>query len=822
MDQPPKTDVEKAQEIAELKKIAQQLLDQRAAAAQPPKKRKLSMPSISMPSVDLGNVGKGVKKVGKKIASAPKAAYEGVENMLTSAPRMDTAGLAQLIKEELARNPHLTPEEKTERITQIFSKEYDFLYKDGVMKEAREWWQKLDSTPEGRWKKMAMSATFTTMGTVFTAAKMNIMDPTMLGTARRLGNRIGFNTALSKILSSKTAVKNFDAERVVDRRRLKLLAMGGGLGLSFLLGGPGMLVISGSAIIARGGINLMARTDLEKLAKKKKEVLDFSGINENMDMVALADFLTKTEKANKKVLASQGRVIWGQSLLNGALSIATGVASMEETKLHAAQSDDPVNQTLDKAWNKLKSIFHRGDNQETQDQETPQPNQNQNPPVSKPPEPDSTQGGTRPETPPNAGGRTGGTPPATEGRGTGGEPATSETGRSAAPAPTLPPREPAPTPSPAPILDKAGEVITEAPAGGMVQEILAKGHPLTHDFSIKLGEAGVPKSLETVFNAMAVNHMDIPAGGITEEIAAKSLNVAANLVQLSQGHMVAGVSLSEFNEAANFHDGVLNITNHTQFDQIVSKLQTHSEDLWTKGILQANNHAVSQVEQISKEDWLKIIHAEGLEKAHSLDGTTEVDTGIKGHDSITGEQVSKMAEHGPTVDELRERITNSYGENFHREVPKEGLPPLVEDKEIKMPEIKPTQPLSTPHESADATNLPHPENPIDDNPFDLSKETLLEVDMKFEDIIDNIYPEETMARWGMVEKLPAADILNIQRLPGDNLIAPLSVRLEELKNLSGLDPLPERLGYDPETISVFMKKALQKIAKDGKLGELKP
>ncbi len=161
---------------------------------------------------------------------------------------------------------------------------------------------------------------------------------------------------------------------------------------------------------------------------------------------------------------------------------------------------------------------------------------------------------------------------------------------------------------------------------------------ITQDFSVILGKNGVPVQLERVFHEIAMDHMQVPNDLLNEEIGAKSLNVAANLVKLSEGRNVLGASTSAFKDSFSFDKstGILKIVDHTKFNNLMNVLEKHSEELWKGNKL---GGATGELSNIKTDTWLKIAHADDIEKAIGADGK-EFATGIHGHDDITKEKIT--------------------------------------------------------------------------------------------------------------------------------------------------------------------------------------
>ena len=100
----------------------------------------------------------------------------------------------------------------------------------------------------------------------------------------------------------------------------------------------------------------------------------------------------------------------------------------------------------------------------------------------------------------------------------------------------------------------------------------------------------------------------------TEEQGAKSLNMAANLVALSEGKGVAGLDSDDvkkiFEVTKSGGSQSLEIKNHDEFNKLVGKLNKHADGLWEKGILQKG--AAGYID-MKKDTWEDIIEANGLE-----------------------------------------------------------------------------------------------------------------------------------------------------------------------------------------------------------------
>ncbi|MEA3307603.1 MAG: hypothetical protein U9Q34_07440, partial [Elusimicrobiota bacterium] len=174
------------------------------------------------------------------------------------------------------------------------------------------------------------------------------------------------------------------------------------------------------------------------------------------------------------------------------------------------------------------------------------------------------------------------------------------------------------------------EVPTEEPLG------------LKKNFSLELGKGEVPAQLERVFSMMAADSMkDIlgaaNADGVKmfdEEEGSKILNVAANLVRLSEGKDTAGIEVDSLKDILNWDakSQKLEIKNYQKFNELVKNLHEHADQLWKDEVLQKG--AAAHLDDIENKTWEKIIHAEGLEKVG------DIETGIEGHNDIKANQIA--------------------------------------------------------------------------------------------------------------------------------------------------------------------------------------
>jgi len=346
-----------------------------------------------------------------------------------------------------------------------------------------------------------------------------------------------------------------------------------------------------------------------------------------------------------------------------------------------------------------------------------------------------------------------------------------------------------------PIAEAVAETATPA-----AEIVPGAGHEITTDFSVRLGEGGVPKNLETVFHQISADHMDLPTGDIPidEEFGAKSLNMAANLVRLSEGHGVPGVSAEDFARAVSFKDGVLQIKDHAAFNDILEKLQGHSDELWQNGVLQGKGAAITHIDNISRENWLKIMHADGLERGVDASGAP-VDA-VLGHDEVTLEQIKDFsdsdlvrqasviaeAETAPSVEDLRAKVISGYE-------------PATE------------APLDTagPEERSQAA--------IDK--VSGHEQFVQQAREIYQENLSRFFPLNTESVWSVIGKEPASMIMQQQAEAGD-FYAPFIKFMHRLHEVTGLDPKGETFFRTAETNSEYVQRALTRAAEMGALEKI--
>jgi len=346
----------------------------------------------------------------------------------------------------------------------------------------------------------------------------------------------------------------------------------------------------------------------------------------------------------------------------------------------------------------------------------------------------------------------------------------------------------------------------------------AAEHQILNNFSVKLGEGGVPKNLETVFNAISADHMALPADGtINTEFATKSLNMAANLVKLAEGGKVAGISHEQWAGAANFSNGKLEILDHDKFNQILDSLKGHSDELWSKGALQSKGAAIKYIPKISSDNWLKIVHAEGMDKTIDASGT-EIPTGILGHDGIDITKIQNFSES-----DLVKSATETSGgrssmeeiEEAHRRLIEKYVPPEIDVPETQAPTAEELAAIKEAEATAAAFDS-NPDRPeveeargaiYDSYEGELPKAVLAEIKTITNQNLEKIFPEETELMWERVQQGPARIMMKIKQENISDDLRPLMAYLHMLEEKTGLAPRIETNTEPAETIGEYVLSA---------------
>lgn len=340
---------------------------------------------------------------------------------------------------------------------------------------------------------------------------------------------------------------------------------------------------------------------------------------------------------------------------------------------------------------------------------------------------------------------------------------------------------------------------------------------LTADFSIEIGKNGVPGSLERVFHMMAANHMDLKGTIIFGEAeGAKSLNIAANLVKLAEGHNladvdnVAGISASDFNNAATWDKAknLLTIKDHTAFNKIVENLESRSNTLWNQGVLKTG--AVAYLNDIKPETWVETLHAD------SLDKIGDIETGITGHDDIIPSQITDFdnSEMVKAADEANRKIAERL-ESLRKELlnpePLEGETYTITGADKNTPSGEWVNTKAVPGATnAENTleNVTQTKVPARDA---LESLTNYNVNKIMNDDINKLFGSKGFLGFGAKNGLESAEWLKAKDLPATKASGALKNYLENLKAQTSAVPQAN------ETTESYIKRAIAHFMKDDEL-----
>lgn len=262
---------------------------------------------------------------------------------------------AKIAEEEAAKGAPLSPEEKRQRVWELFLEAKEKSNAETIdsagwlkspLKKFDKWWSKdLEKTKRGKLGKVAMSAAFIGSTTLLTGAYMGIA-PTSAGViVARLSSRVAMATGLNMALTSNLPGKFFgtfkkedkgehSAQNTTEEKAWKkfitskngvmALSIGASVGAAFILsGGMAVAVVGTGSMVARRALN--AYFD-KKIEAKKKEVEKMKG---EFDINALTENLEKFGTEYEKITKNLGRLSWGKGALNGALTMGAGLATME-------------------------------------------------------------------------------------------------------------------------------------------------------------------------------------------------------------------------------------------------------------------------------------------------------------------------------------------------------------------------------------------------------------------------------------------------------------------------------------------------------------
>ena len=349
------------------------------------------------------------------------------------------------------------------------------------------------------------------------------------------------------------------------------------------------------------------------------------------------------------------------------------------------------------------------------------------------------------------------------------------------------------------------------------------------DFALTLGKNGVPKNLETAFSEIAADHMLLPEDGIiNEEFATKSLNISANLVELTKGHHVAHIDTEEFKNAFSFNEktGEFEIKDHEKFNGILENLEKHADEEWQNGTLQSKGGAISYISKIKNDSWLKIVHADGMHE--NVDGEA---TGIEGHQDVTIDKIKNFTE-SDMVKKSSIHIETGVGLEHGDKISAEDLMSETEkaarhnatEKEMISAEAKAgnkvtEEDLMSATEKAkhgintkdlDNTNDVPNSNEYTDN-YTLTKEEWYKVGDVNGKNLNKIFNFD-LNKYNIIKDNTADDMLskNVNMEGISPVYKKFLVYIHELQEKTNLEPIHKTLITQPETIDEYITRALGK------------
>ncbi len=318
---------------------------------------------------EIDNTREEIKNLEEKIEkfTAKKQALEKAQSeKKTKAPeaKMDTKSVAEDINKKIAEEEaklgrKISPEEKQEFARGMFLKaKEDFqnesIDKAGWMKKPLakfdKWWSKdLEKTRAGKVTKVAISTSVIAAGTTLSVV-LGKIDMSQINLASRMGMRVLMATGLNMALTSNVTKKLFgivgkgggeadpglaQADESLRKKyvSLKGALMVAGIGASFMLSGPVIALIGGIGLVAKEALNTYVDKKIKEQEKNIKNLsqnikpenfdagLDIDKLVENLDSIG-----AERDEFAKKI----SRLKWGKSLLNGALTMGVGVATLAE------------------------------------------------------------------------------------------------------------------------------------------------------------------------------------------------------------------------------------------------------------------------------------------------------------------------------------------------------------------------------------------------------------------------------------------------------------------------------------------------------------
>jgi hypothetical protein len=353
-------------------------------------------------------------------------------------------------------------------------------------------------------------------------------------------------------------------------------------------------------------------------------------------------------------------------------------------------------------------------------------------------------------------------------------------------------------------------------------------HSLETPASFEVSKVG---GLEHAYEKLILDHTlptKLPEGIVVDqEVATRALNEAANLVKLTEGHSVAGISLERFNEAVDFKNGVLNITNPDKFNSILDDLHKHSGKLMDDGVFKNPDSATGYIKKV---DWLEKVRADDMRG-------TATEAGITGHPEATANQIADFSRipgvPSAEVIKAQAQVLESFEGGLTPEEHLENQRQFVESAEgNNVAEV--TQNVANTTETSKmspdaflkienpATYEPYGKAWIDVNtPSGLSAEVLKQVNNIYEQSITSAFPTDTEDVWGAVRNGSASEMLSTKDADLEEGLAPFASFLHKLQNVTGLNPENETPFRIAETNEEFVKRALQKAAELGQLDKVK-
>lgn len=267
------------------------------------------------------------------------------------------------------------------------------------------------------------------------------------------------------------------------------------------------------------------------------------------------------------------------------------------------------------------------------------------------------------------------------------------------------------------------------------------GHVLDHpvDFEIEKGEGGLEHAFEKLLLDRTLPKGDLSHSGVVldQEGATRTLNEAANLVRLSEGHNTAGITVAEFNEAVKISGGQIHI-DHDHWNHLYDRLHHHSGVTDISGAKEYTRN-VDWVDKVQAKD----LHAVYNDMGHPEVNSAQVDVSHvpSSHEVIEAAARAKVLENmaqDNTVDLTPGEQVNQAGIQNNIEHMK-GHNVTAED----LLRYRPGAEFSI--------------RDTVDNIAALSTETLIEIKKIAAENLHHIFPKDTEDVWNNLIKDEAAD-----------------------------------------------------------------